>query len=82
LLIAILMHSAMDAAGGFVLVTLLSVDSLSKAAQGVISYGYLGLLVGIALLLIAVTRGRLSYHRDTPEPRATMEPASVAVAAH
>lgn len=85
LLVAILLHSAMDAAGGFALVTVLAVGSLSKAAQATISYGYLGLLVGITLLLIVVTRGRLSYHRDTPEPRATMEPiepAPVAAAAH
>lgn len=81
LLIAILMHSAMDAAGGFVLATVLTVGTLSVAAKATISYGYLGLLVGIALLLIVVTRGRLSYHRDTPEPRATMEPAPVAAAA-
>jgi membrane protease YdiL (CAAX protease family) len=77
LLIAILMHSAMDAAGGFTLFTVLAVGSLSKATQAVISHADLGLLVGIALLLVVVTRGRLSYHRDTPEPRATMEPAPV-----
>jgi membrane protease YdiL (CAAX protease family) len=80
LLIAILMHSAMDAAGGFTLFTVLAVGSLSKATQAVISYGNLGLLVGIALLLIVLTRGRLSYHRDAPEPRATMDPAPVAAA--
>ena len=83
LLIAILMHSAMDAAGGFALYTVLAASSLSKATQAVIGNADLGLLVGIALLLIVLTRGRLSYHRDTPdpEPHARMEPAPVVVAA-
>jgi hypothetical protein len=64
LLIAIILHAAADAAGGFALYTLLGVDKLALTVQAQIGYAFLGALVGAALLAIALTRGQLSYRRE------------------
>jgi membrane protease YdiL (CAAX protease family) len=61
LLIANILHAAADAAGSFALYTLLSVDKLAQPVQAQIGYAFLGALVGAALVVIALTRERLSY---------------------
>jgi membrane protease YdiL (CAAX protease family) len=82
LLIAIILHAAADAAGSFVLYTLLGVDKMALPVQAQIGYVFVGALVGTALLVIALTRGRLSYHREEVEhmiyPAAQAQPASAA----
>jgi CAAX protease family protein len=80
LLIAIILHAAADAAGGFALITLLGVDKMALPVQTQIGYLYLGTLVGVALLVIALTRGKLSYRREEVErmiyPAAQAQPAT------
>jgi uncharacterized protein len=82
LLIAIILHAAADAAGSFALYSLLSVDKMALPIQMQIGYVYLGALVGVALLVIALTRGRLSYRREEVErmiyPAAQAQPATAA----
>jgi membrane protease YdiL (CAAX protease family) len=79
LLIAIILHAAADAAGSFALVTLLGVDKMALPVQTQIGSVYLGVLVGVALLVITLTRGRLSYRREEVErmiyPAAQTQPA-------
>jgi hypothetical protein len=82
LLIAITLHAAADTAGSFALYTLLGVDKMALPVQTQIGYVYLGALVGVALLMIVLTRGRLSYRRDEVErmiyPAAQAQPATAA----
>ena len=82
LLIAIILHAAADAAGSFALYTLLAVDKMALPIQEQISYVFLGALIGVALLVIAVTRGRLSYRREEVirmiDPVAQAQPAPAA----
>lgn len=85
LLIAILLHSAADAAGTFVLYTIVGLSALPVAITARIGIAQLGALVGAALLVIACTRARLSYarYRDQSDPtHATMEPAPLPATAH
>jgi membrane protease YdiL (CAAX protease family) len=82
LLIAIILHAAADAAGAFALFTLLGVDKMPLPIQERIGYVYLATLVGVALLVIALTRGRLSYRREEVirmiDPAAPAQPATAA----
>ena len=80
LLIAVILHAASDAAGSFALFTLLGVNKMALPVQVQIGYVYLGALIGAALLVIALTRGRLSYRREDVErmidPAIQAQPAS------
>ncbi|HEX5157029.1 MAG TPA: CPBP family intramembrane glutamic endopeptidase [Ktedonobacterales bacterium] len=67
LLIAILLHSASDAAGTFVLATLLGVTKLALPIQNQVGITFVVLLVSIALAVMLLTRGRLSYRRERTE---------------
>lgn len=63
LLIAFLMHATSDAAVSFVFYTVLGINTVSVAVKARVSLAVLVGLVGAALLVIALTRGRLGYKR-------------------
>ena len=67
LLIAIVLHSASDAAGGFALNTLLGVNKMAESVQQQVGLVTLAMLVGSALLVVLLTRGRLSFNREQTE---------------
>jgi membrane protease YdiL (CAAX protease family) len=64
ILIAILLHSAFDAAGSFVFLTLLKINTTDTGITGPISAWQLGLYIAWAVLVLIATRGRLSYKRE------------------
>lgn len=80
ILMAILLHSAFDAAGSLVFYQILNASKLSTAAQHSINMWQTVLFIGMALIVIAATRGRLSY-RGRRES-AVAAPEAALVAAH
>jgi membrane protease YdiL (CAAX protease family) len=63
LLIAILLHSAFDASGSFVVSQLLALNTAPLAVQQWASVAELALFIGVALLVLVLTRGRLGDKR-------------------
>src|SRR5262249_31607924 len=61
ILIAVLQHSAYDASGAYVFGQLVIVNTLSSAAQNQVGIVELVVSIALAVVVLAMTRSRLSY---------------------
>jgi uncharacterized protein len=68
LLIAMLVHSASDAAVKFVFVTLVASASMGYILRQQLTFAQVGIYLACALLITIVTRGRLSYWKSRHVP--------------
>jgi membrane protease YdiL (CAAX protease family) len=68
ILIAALQHSAYDAAGGYVFGQIIAVTALSNAAKYQVTITQLVVSIALAVLVLLVTRGRLSYRGQAALP--------------
>jgi membrane protease YdiL (CAAX protease family) len=68
ILIAVLQHSAFDAAGSFVFGTIVAAGALSHAQAHQVTVTQLVVTIALAVLVLVVTRGRLSYHERAALP--------------
>jgi uncharacterized protein len=79
ILMAILLHSAFDAANTFVITRWTTLQSASAAVQQRYSIVVLSLFIGTAVLAILLTRGRLGFSGKSGSP-APEQPALAAAA--
>jgi membrane protease YdiL (CAAX protease family) len=68
LLIAMLVHSASDAAVKFMFITLVASASMSYTLRQQLTFAQVGVYVACALLIILSTRGTLSYRKSRRIP--------------
>jgi membrane protease YdiL (CAAX protease family) len=66
ILVAVLLHSAFDAAGSFVFGSIVAISTLSSAAQQRVNVVQTLVLVVLGALVLVLSRGRLSY-KPTPD---------------
>jgi membrane protease YdiL (CAAX protease family) len=73
ILIAVLQHSAFDASGSFVFGQIVILNTLSSAAQKQVGIVQTLIFIALAVMVLALTRGRLAY-----KPAANLQLTSIA----